>query len=45
MACLTPDGFHDVPGWRVLRHSAEGMVIGSLGDGRVDNTGNLPAMD
>ncbi|WP_415183436.1 sensor histidine kinase [Phaeovulum sp.] len=24
---LTTDGFHDVPGWRVLRHSAEGMVI------------------
>lgn len=24
---LTTDGFHDVPGWRILRHSAEGMVI------------------
>lgn len=24
---LTGDGFHDVPGWRILRRSAEGMVI------------------
>jgi two-component system OmpR family sensor kinase len=24
---LTQDGFHDAPGWRVLRHSAEGVVI------------------
>ncbi len=24
---LTGDGFHDTPGWRVLRRSAEGMVI------------------
>ena len=24
---LTGDGFHDAPGWRILRASAEGMVI------------------
>ena len=24
---LTGDGFHDAPGWRILRRSAEGMVI------------------
>lgn len=24
---LTGDGFHDAPGWRILRHSAEGMII------------------
>lgn len=26
-AALNRDGFHDVPGWRVLRRSAEGAVI------------------
>lgn len=24
---LTQDGFHDAPGWRVLRHAAEGVII------------------
>ena len=24
---LAADGFHDAPGWRILRHSAEGAVI------------------